>query len=228
MSQPITLHRMLSDERSAPLPEPLAVSMGRGWLLLAKLFDHPDAALIQAYASGRLRQQVLEIFTAIDPALVSALGENAFVGETDPDALASDYSRLFYLGERDTPLCSLHEGEHRGHRMEVMEEVLRFYKHFGLVIARSPNEMPDHLVSELEFLHFLSFQHARYQKHGQNGSAFQRAGADFLTRHAGRWMPDIHASLVAAGGHPLYQDASHLLALFVQRQLALGGANSIS
>lgn len=217
MSRASPLDTRPPDEPLAPLAEPMAANMSRAWRLLARLFDHPDAALIQEYASGRLRLQVLEIVAAIDPALLDALEESAFVGATDRDSLASDYSRLFYLGTRDVPLCSLHEGEHRGHRREVMEEVLRFYRHFGLAIARSPNEMPDHLVSELEFLHFLSFQHARHQQHGQDGSAFQRAGADFLKRHAGRWMPGIHAKLAAAGAHPLYLDASRLLALLAQK-----------
>lgn len=187
----------------------------QAWLMLAMLFEYPDAELVEALASGQLRQAILGLFGDINPTLMTGLSESAFVAEADLDSFAAEYSRLFYLGDLDIPPCPLHEGEHYGHRMEVMEKVLAFYRHFGLALATSPNEMPDHLISELEFLHFLSFQQHHYQRHQMDAGDFQRARYDFIDLHAQRWMPNLQERIGESVRFVYFRDCALLLRNFV-------------
>lgn len=205
------------------MPRWLSAEESRAWALLARLFDYPDARLVEELRSGELQQELERSIGAVAPLLLRecSLREQAAVPELQE--LAAEYSRLFYFGERDTPLCSLHEGEHRGHRMEVMEKVLRYYTHFGLRIASTPNEMPDHLVSELEFLHFLSFQEERYRRHGMDGEAFRRARTDFLCAHPKAWMRGFCERIADTTRLPFYQDCARLLAGFLGAALAAHG-----
>lgn len=189
----------------------------RAWRLLATLFAYPDPGLPVMLKDGSLQAAVSEIFAGMDPTFTVCHAPSFFIEDTDHAALGEEYVRLFYFGERDTPLCSLYEGEHRGNRMEVMEEVLRFYGHFGLSATTLPNEMPDHLVTELEFLHFLSFQRVRYIRHGHDDGPFRRASTDFLSRHANRWMRHLGDRVATLGRAPFYQNAGLLLARFMER-----------
>ena len=79
--------------------------------------------------------------------------------------------------------------------MKTMEEAVRFYNHFGLSLAENPHELPDHLITELEFLHFLAFREAETIEQGGDPGAFRRAQRDFVTRHPGRWVPRLRAKL---------------------------------
>ena len=44
--------------------------------------------------------------------------------------------------------------------MKSMEEVIRFYNYFGLKLSDERRIPPDHLATELEFLHYLTFRQA--------------------------------------------------------------------
>ena len=71
------------------------------------------------------------------------------------DALTVEFTRLFDAGARGTA-CPLNGGLQVGPQMKVMEEAVRFYAHFGLTLTEEQKELPDHLTTELNFLHFLS------------------------------------------------------------------------
>lgn len=193
------------------------------WGLLALLFDHPDEALLGQLASGELVQRLERVFGGTVPDLWAALPTAVFAGPQTRESLAEEYCRLFYFGSRDTPLCSLHEGEHRGNRKDVMERVLRFYTHFGLKLGRNPSEMPDHLVSELEFLHFLAFQQERYRRHELDAGSFRRARVDFLVAHPGAWMPGFCDRVIAASGQPFHEASARLLRGFLAAALNAHG-----
>jgi DMSO reductase family type II enzyme chaperone len=109
--------------------------------------------------------------------------------------------------------------------MKTMEEAVRFYNHFGLSMAESPRELPDHIMTQLEFLHFLAFREAEALEGDDDPSPFQRAQRDFVSRHPGRWVPRLRErldqndpmpffrELVARLGDFLAHDARHLVAL---------------
>lgn len=105
----------------------------------------------------------------------------------------SDYVRFqaSYVGTFDVgaggPPCPLYAGAWLGDRQNSMEEALRFYRFFGLRIS-SEDELPDHLPTELEFLHYLTFKEALAEREGGDVTSLRLATRDFLCRHVNRWL----------------------------------------
>jgi TorA maturation chaperone TorD len=106
------------------------------------------------------------------------------------------------MGRRGKPLVSLNAADHadiaseRG-RPEVLLEYSGWYRHFGLRANQEgeTNELPDHLVCQLEFLAWLA--------HG-----YQRAQRDFLKRHLQAFLESLVTSFqqraAGAGHQPFY------------------------
>jgi len=112
------------------------------------------------------------------------------------DELAIEYTRLFDVGTAGPP-CPLHGGLWAKDRMRTMEEVLRFYHHFGLTLDSDRHELPDHLVAEFEFLHYLSFREAEALRSGVDAGPYRRAQRDFVARHPGAFVPRLREALAA-------------------------------
>ena len=61
------------------------------------------------------------------------------------------------------------------------QELLGFYRHFGLDFSRDyAGEQPDHLLTELAFIHYLSFLEAGARVGKDN---YRRGRRDFLSPH---------------------------------------------
>lgn len=178
--------------REATSPAALHAALrSRLYGALAEALAYPDAELAGAIRSGELAEGLRELLEALDPALADGLDEAALrdAGE-DEEALPVEYTRLFDVGASGPP-CPLYGGLYAGDRMGVMEEAVRFYNHFGLRLAEQPRELPDHLATELEFLHFLAFREAETLEEGGDAAPFERAQRDFIERHPGRWVPRL-------------------------------------
>ena len=106
-----------------------------------------------------------------------------------------------------------------GARMKTMEEVVRFYNHFGLTLSESPRELPDHVTTELEFLHFLAFREAQAIEQGAEADPFRRAQRDFIARHLGRWIPKLRAKLVGANAMPFFAELVGRLERLLKNEL---------
>ncbi|MBW2242065.1 MAG: molecular chaperone TorD family protein [Deltaproteobacteria bacterium] len=202
-----------------------AAARSHAYAALAQLFAYPDVELREDIQNGALETALRTILRDIDPALVepanwSALGDAG----VEPDDLAVEYTRLFDAGTGGPP-CPLHGGLYAGTRMKTMEEAVRFYNHFGLTLADEPRELPDHLITQLEFMHFLAFREANALESGEDSKPFRCAQRDFLSRHPGRWVPELRSrvgsqepmpffgELVARLGDFLAHDQAHLIAL---------------
>jgi DMSO reductase family type II enzyme chaperone len=186
-----------------------AVARSRAYATFARLFDYPDGELFEDVRDGTLAEALRSVLAEVDPALAASGSWEALrEAGAEPDDLAVEYTRLFDVGSSGPP-CPLYGGLYGGARMKTMEEAVRFYNHFGLSMAESPRELPDHIMTQLEFLHFLAF----------------RAQRDFVSRHPGRWVPRLRErldqndpmpffrELVARLGDFLAHDARHLVAL---------------
>src|SRR3990172_870421 len=111
------------------------------------------------------------------------------------EVLQQGYVSTFEVGI-GRPYCPLYEGSHRSGRIKLMEDLVRFYEHFGL-IAR-PGDHPDHLSAELEFMHYLAFKEAAALAHVGPVPDLQRAQRDFLDRHLCKWLPRVRERLLSA------------------------------
>jgi DMSO reductase family type II enzyme chaperone len=180
-----TLTELTGDE------ERTAAARSRSYELFARLFDYPDRDFGEAIRSGELAETIRQTLSSVDPSLLEDSDWDALAnaGEEEDD-LAIEYTRLFDVGASGPP-CPLCGGLYGGARMKTMEEAVRFYNHFGLTLSDSPREMPDHITTELEFLHFLAFREAEALQSGGDPGPFRRAQRDFAARHPGRWIPKL-------------------------------------
>ncbi len=168
--------------------------------LLAYGFRFPTAEFFEALSGGGYRETLHEAINAasfargarLDGALAWLSGLNV-----DFEGFCAEYIRLFEVGAaRGKPPCPLYGGEytHRP-RLDVLEELVRFYSYFDLALSEADRELPDHITVELEFLHYLAFRENRALESGLDPSPFRRAQADFLERHPGNWIPLLREKL---------------------------------
>jgi DMSO reductase family type II enzyme chaperone len=86
--------------------------------------------------------------------------------------------------------------------MKLMEELVRFYEHFGL--QTNAGDHPDHVSAELEFMHYLAFKETAAIAHQQDVPDLRRAQRDFLERHLCRWLPRLSRRIASAAGAPAF------------------------
>jgi DMSO reductase family type II enzyme chaperone len=192
-----------------------AASNARAWAalyaLLSDAFAYPEGERLDAIRSGALARGLAEWVARLEPPLPVRVAWPALrdAGEDD-DSLAAEYTRLFDPGVAAPP-CPLYGGLHVGPQKTTMEEVLRFYHHFGLAPSGAGRDTPDHLCAELEFLHVLAFGEAERAARGEDAGSYQRGRRDFLARHPGRWVPMLRARLERERPPPFYAELAALL-----------------
>lgn len=131
----------------------------------------------------------------------------------------SAYIGLFEVGGDLGPPCPLYEGEYGGGRMKVMEEVLRFYHYFGLRLSEDKRDRPDHLASELEFMHLLTFKETEGLLQGADRSAYRQAERDFLRFHLSDFVAAV-SNKIGGRGAPFYSELAQLTNTFCAKELA--------
>lgn len=181
--------------------------------VFAAAVEYPDTEMLETIRSGMIAGRLSELLTEIDSELVTDAdwGALADTGE-DGDSLQVEYTRLFDVGHTGTPPCSLTGGSYNDARLKTLEELVRFYNHFGFSMVDStqkiPMEHPDHLAVELEFLHVMTFQEASKLEQNDDPAPYQRVQRDFVHRHPARWIPEFLESLEAE------QPPAYLVELF--------------
>ena len=81
-----------------------------------------------------------------------------------------------------------------------MEEVLRFYRFFGMKLDAGTHDLPDHVTIELEFMKVLTFIEGLASTRGGDTLPVFRAERDFLQRHPARWWPMLEPQARRARG----------------------------
>ncbi len=162
--------------------------------VLAEAFTPPDAKRLEALLSRETDATVREAMRALPEAQnPGALCDDwdavrDALGALSPLDYEAEFLRLFEVGIPRAP-CPLYESAYdkQDQRREVMGELVRFYRHFGLTLGERAREMPDHLRVELEFMHFLTYAEARAAEAGEPTEGLRRAQRDLLERHLTRW-----------------------------------------
>jgi len=195
-----TAHAMLQ-ERATAMELPTltsgaacqAAARSRLYALLALVFGFPDEELYAAIRDGALARTVAALIAEL-PYGVSVATDGLAVAPPSCVELESEYIRVFDVGTAGPP-CPLYGGVYGGDRMKVMEDATRFYNFFALRLAPQIRELPDHITTELEFLHYLTFREADAREHGVDPGSLLRAERDFLARHLCRWVPQLRVRL---------------------------------
>ncbi len=200
------------------MEEARAAARSHLYRLLADGFVYPDRPLFEIIKAGRYRDDAAKTCLALSYDLASE--SDNLVASGDYVAFQAEYLRLFEVGQ-GIPPCPLYSGIYRGGRKTVMEELARFYNYFGLSIEKGGGELPDHLTTELEFLHFLAFKELAALQREEDPMPYRRAQADFLERHLASWLPALEARLRGLGSPPFYLALTHITRAAAQTELAL-------
>jgi DMSO reductase family type II enzyme chaperone len=187
MSQNV-LNSLDSDEQR------LTAARSRAYGLFMAAFDYPVGEASELIRSGELASGFRETLVAIDPELMLDVDDGALADAGDEDELAIEYTRLFDAGAGGPP-CPLYGGVYGGARMKAMEEAVRFYNYFGLKLSESPRELPDHLSTELEFMHYLTYRETEALQQGDDPGPYRRAQRDFLQRNLVGWIRELRGRL---------------------------------
>lgn len=183
---------MTAVELALETEEQLAAgARSRVYALLAEAFAFPEAPLAERFASGDWLDELTGVLTFAPSAFnLPASSRETVARPPVHEVLEHDYIRLFEVGA-GRPYCPLYEGAHRGGRMKIMEELVRFYEHFGL--KHASGDHPDHVCAEFQFMHYLTFKEA-----ASPSADLRIAQRDFLYRHLCKWLPRFVGRLADA------------------------------
>ncbi len=156
--------------------------------LLALGFVHPVVELHETLIDGSYQKRLSEI--ASDVFHFDAELDNVSIDFSDYEAR---YIRAFQVGKRGRPQINLNAGDYStlldgGSRPEFLLDHSAWYKHFGLKINEDElaNELPDHLVCQLEFMAWLSHLEIADSEASDElivKRGYQSAQRDFCERH---------------------------------------------
>ena len=180
-----------------------AAGRSRLYQLLGLAFAFPDQDLYDAVRDGSFASVIGEACAALPYDMAGAVTADLRLA---PDAYVdfeSEYIRLFDVGAAGPP-CPLYGGVYVGDRMKVMEDATRFYNFFNLRLSPQMRELPDHITTELEFLHYLTFREAEARQAGLDPSPLLRAERDFLERHLCKWLPRLQTKLAKQSAGPFF------------------------
>jgi DMSO reductase family type II enzyme chaperone len=185
--------------------------------MLSTAFSYPTDVFCEELASGEWPRQLFALTQHLPFELSTAT--ETLPGEPASEKLLQEsYVSIFEVGT-GRPYCPLYEGSHRSGRMKLMEDLVRFYEHFGLITQ--PGDHPDHLSAELEFMHYMAFKEAAALAHSDPVPDVQLAQRDFLNRHLCKWLPRVRERLLSARELPaFYLFAAGLTEEFCRRDLA--------
>lgn len=202
-----------------------ASARSRLYLLLACVFAFPDEEIHESIRDGSLACSIEQLCAQL-PYRFAAADLSALESADQPYAdFESEYIRLFDVGAAGPP-CPLYGGVYIGDRMKVMEDAVRFYNFFGLHLSPEMRELPDHVTTELEFLHYLTFREAGARENGEDPSSLLRAERDFLARHLCRWVPRMQERLAKQDTCLFYKGLVEFAAAFFESDQRYAAAST--
>ncbi len=190
------------------------------WAQLADWLTFPSDEFIADFANGRIATEARRLVDALAYPFPYPLplDSDALTGG-DPAEVEVEFIRLFDVPSGGAPV-PLYGGVHGGDRRQVMEELLRFYRHFGLSVADAPErDLPDAIPTVLEFLSFLCTGEAEAAD-AEAVQTFRSVQRDILERHVTKWMPAIAGRLAKKDPMSLYRALIDLLGHFAAAEHA--------
>jgi TorA maturation chaperone TorD len=186
-------------------------------LALAEAFSPP------ATWSDEVTDQVLHAFGALDVVgaqLAEELRDE--LRRADRGELKVAHARLF-LGPFEvqaSPYASSYLEPDGGLMGPTSRRVAELYAAAGLGPGEGPREVPDHLLSELEFMYFLSFQEV-----AEGAEPWREQRRRFVS-HVASWLPRMLELVLAAEVHRVYAALARLAGHVLRVELnsdGLGG-----
>ena len=203
------------------------VSRSTTYRLLSHVFRDPTPGFFEEFRNGDFLSELWDNLSDLSYMLPYLQGRVDFIDKIERqlqqltyEEFATEYARVFAAGV-PVPLCSPFEGlqEQNFDREALLLQVSAFYRQFGLDIhGRNGSSKPaDHLSTELEFLHYLTFKEAQATstRAGDLLRGYILAQRDFLQNHLIHWVPGFCHKLRTNCKIPFFGDLTTLAADFV-------------
>ena len=162
-----------------------AGARSRLYSLLSGAFSFPTEVFFEAANDGVLARQLEDAAAALASPIALAAGLLRPAAGTYAEFQA-DYIASFEVGAAGPP-CPLYAGVYLGGRNQVWEELIRFYNLFGLHLSPENRDLPDHISTELEFMHFLAWKELASDS-PKAAASMRTAQRDFIERQLLRWI----------------------------------------
>lgn len=191
-------------KREGPFLKALeAFSRSQIYGLLSAAFSFPDVALYTRVRDGQLAAQLTLAIGRLPCRLRTS--DLRWPAPKSHEDMQSEYIRLFQIGGRRGPPCSLHEGFYTRDRSQTLQNLIRFYNYFGFRVMECV--MPDHLPVQLEFMSELAGGAA-------DDVSGLRAQRDFLSTHLA-WTDDLAGRVAKTRPHAFYRSLTTLLSRLI-------------
>jgi DMSO reductase family type II enzyme chaperone len=181
------------DEGLTVAEESPAAARSRVYGLFAQALQFPQGDTAAALENGQM-YQALALAAGALPYRYTFIGPPLI----ERRELGLCHTALFdAVGGR--PQVSMLELRHEGAppEQQLWEDLLRFYRFFGLdFTGGGARERPDHLLMQIEFMHYLTFLEAGAPDSAQD---LRLGQSDFLERHLARWLPSLRVALAQIG-----------------------------
>jgi putative dimethyl sulfoxide reductase chaperone len=198
--------------------------------LLSIGFHYPSHEFFKTFQNGEFLDEIMYNLSSI-PGLNALILKHSLMVEHEKESMKGmtlaefevEFIRTFDAGT-PIPICSLYEGHYcEKPRSMVMLEVSEFYKFFGLRMSQEEGkrEFPDHICSELEFLHFLTFKEGEALREGKEEklNSYFLAQKDFLERHMIQWIPEFCLKLQNSKSLRFYVWIAQITTRFISFEL---------
>lgn len=190
---------MISIENIECREEVTQAGRSRIYHLLSQSWEYPGSEFIELVKDDTFVEGLRDVAAGLPYAvgIPEAALEGRALQDVPPDDMEAEYIRVFSMGPGGPP-CPLREGSYAAGRQSVVEELIRFYNHFGLSTTKGrQRKLPDDLSTELEFLHYLTFLEMTAVRNSQDPSPYRRAERDFLERRLLKWLPQLNERIDA-------------------------------
>lgn len=140
------------------------------------------------------------------------------------EKLAADH-RWFFGGHvisHDCPNCESFYGTEGIFQLtSELADIGGFYRAFGLETSRELNERPDHIGTELEFMHFLTYKEAyAIENEGEEKrNICVNAQMKFLKDHLGRWVGCFSDLVEKKASEGIYPRLAKFLKHFISLEM---------
>ena len=187
--------------------------------ILSSFYTYPEKQTLDEM--NNRNQEISTTFDALSSQgnFISSRNIRGFFSSLDSFSLKevqTEYVRLFDY----RPLCPVYESsyvtEGRRNPAEVQLFVEDCYNEFGLDSSQSYAEPPDHIILELEFMHFLSFKEGEaFGNEDKGEKKYLMAEKKFCENHLLRWVPNFCSRLNESSNLPFFQTLAVLTKDFI-------------
>lgn len=190
-------------------------SISQVYRFLGRCFSYPEIKFCEIMRNEKTAEEI--------KGLVEGLPfEIDFKGIPSPSLPQAEFESRYINNFDITPPCPLYESSYPREDMagrDIYEDLLRFYEHFDIRLNEDEKDYPDHLVTELEFMAYLTQKEAYAEGVKNDSLPYQLAQMDFMERHLSIWIPELNKKIQERVKESFYKEASSFMIEFLKGHL---------